>query len=93
MNARLKQYQKVKSTKSILIYAPIAVHALRFARLRQFIPQNNTALQLKRRKTGWFSSFFILLLSHFPHIPYQVTCLIAKKKPGNAIHQSVSTIR
>jgi len=46
--------------KSIRMYAPIAVHVLRFARSRQFIPQNNTALQLKRRKTIRFSSFFIL---------------------------------
>ena len=37
MNVLLKQYLRVISIKLIQMYAPIVVHALMFARLRQFI--------------------------------------------------------
>ena len=43
MNARWKLFQKEIFTSSILKPVPIAVHALMFARLKQFTQNSNTA--------------------------------------------------
>ena len=42
MSVRLKLSLKATSTRSMLIFAPIVVLVLMFARLRLFILQNNT---------------------------------------------------
>jgi GAF domain-containing protein len=40
MNARLKQYLKEINIRLIQKFAPIVAHALMFARLKQFTPNN-----------------------------------------------------
>lgn len=48
MNVPLRQYQKVKSIRSILISAQTVEHALMSARPKQFIPNNYNQKNIKK---------------------------------------------
>ena len=72
MNALLKQYQRVISTKLILNSAPIAGHVLMFVRLRQFL-LNKIIMSEKIKKASGNGSLFLItpvcsIIFYFPEI-------------------------